>query len=259
MQEIIPGEVMKAVFPLLLGQDLASCMCVCRQWRDVARDEYLWKQLCAKRWPSVCSGQGTLATASPNSYFSLYSRFWRKPRTRSMPAPRLTFDDLEFYLDIWSDEQSIFSTVVPGAHVRSRMETVPQGISETMRYHLYSEAYKLTVAVSPRLSVKLDDSVLVSLLVRRRDDHRVACIVDRSSFGYLDGHGNLAHAFDFLQISPRYPFVSQIRAWVALLLLNSVDGESQEVFGIELDFGDVANSDCELLCLLEILDWKSID
>jgi hypothetical protein len=29
-----------------------------------------------------------------------------------------------------------------------------------------------------------------------------------------------------------------------------------EVFGIELDFTDAANNDNEVLCLLEILDWK---
>ncbi|BBN15347.1 hypothetical protein MPTK1_6g18900 [Marchantia polymorpha subsp. ruderalis] len=259
MQDTIPGEVLRAVFPLLLGQDLAACMCVCKLWREIARDYYLWSQLCAKRWPSVRSTKGSLAKVSPNSYFSLYSRFSRKPRSRSMPAPKLTFEDLEFYLDIWSDEQSIFSTVVPGGIVRNRIETDPQGISETMRTHIHNDTYKLTVAVSPRLSVKLDDCVMVSLLVRRLDDERVACIVDKAGFDYVDGHGNLAHAYEYLQISPLYPFVSNIRVWVAMLLLNAGEGESQEVFGIELDFPDVASTDNELLCLLEILDWKSID
>lgn len=47
-------EVLKAVFPFLDGVDLASCMAVDKQWKDIASDDFLWKCLCAKRWPSIC-------------------------------------------------------------------------------------------------------------------------------------------------------------------------------------------------------------
>lgn len=36
-------EVLKAVFPLLEGVDLASCMAVCKQWNDIAKDRFLLK------------------------------------------------------------------------------------------------------------------------------------------------------------------------------------------------------------------------
>jgi len=60
-----------------------------------------------------------------------------------------------------------------------------------------------------------------------------------------------------LQFSPSYPFVSEIRAWFALLLVDAQDG-NMDVFGIEVDFCDAANSDSEVLWLLDMLDWKQI-
>ncbi|CAM6103618.1 unnamed protein product [Calypogeia fissa] len=278
-----PEEVLKAVFPLLAGQDLGACMCVCKRWRDVASDDYLWKQLCARRWPSVLCSSSTSSSSTGGStgtqqqlqlqqkkgpmmaaggasrpYFSLFSSFCKRARKQRMPLPKLRFEDLDFYVDIWCDSKPLYSTVVHGPLVLSRILNPPEGISQALQDHLMNESYKLTVPVSPSFSVKLSETPKVSMLVRRRDDQRVACIMDMSSFDYLDGHGNLAHAFEYLQISPLYPFVSPIRAWVALLLLDSAEKEGQEVFGIELDFVDAANSEREVLCLLEILDWKSI-
>lgn len=83
----------------------------------------------------------------------------------------------------------------------------------------------------------------------------MACIIDKSGFDYVDGPGYKAHAYDFLQFSPLYPFVSDVRAWVGLLLVDSKEGK-MKVFGMELDFGEVADSDEDVLLLLDILDWK---
>eukprot|EP01018_Ginkgo_biloba_P036799 Gb_33167 [translate_table: standard] len=58
--------------------------------------------------------------------------------------------------------------------------------------------------------------------------------------------------------------LNEIRAWLALLLVES-DGNmdvdnmvsrNMDVFGIEVDFCDAANSDNEVLWLLDMLDWK---
>ncbi|KAE9605052.1 putative F-box domain-containing protein [Lupinus albus] len=57
-----------------LSVDLASVMAVCKQWRDTARDDYFWKCLCAKRWPSICK--------QPNpptgTYYNLYKTFYKR-------------------------------------------------------------------------------------------------------------------------------------------------------------------------------------
>lgn len=79
--------------------------------------------------------------------------------------------------------------------------------------------------------------------------------MDRSPFDYVDGPGYKAHAYDFLQFSPKYPFVYDVRAWLGLLLVDA-KADKMEVFGIELDFGEAADSDNEVLLLLDILDWK---
>jgi hypothetical protein len=250
-----PAEVLKVVFPLLNGADLAACMCVSKPWRQLAKDDYLWKQLCAQRWPSTCQSRGSLAIGESRGYHKLFTSFAQKRRSRPMPSPKLTFEDLEFYVDIWVGSLSVYSAAVHGPVVRSRVFNPPAGICESMQTHLQSQAYKMTVPVSSRFEVCFSEDIRVSLLVRRRDQERVACIIDKSGFDYVDGPGYRAHAYDYLQISPLYPFVSEIRAWVALLLVDGQSGQ-MEVFGIELDFTDAANNDNEVLCLLEILDWK---
>ncbi|KAH8947662.1 hypothetical protein BDL97_11G054500 [Sphagnum fallax] len=237
--------------------DLAACMCVSKSWRQLAKDDYLWKRLCAQRWPSTCHSQGSsLAIGESRGYHKLFTSFSQKrQRSRPMPAPKLTFHDLEFYVDIWEGTSSVYSAVVNGALVHTQVFNPPAGIWESMQVHLQSQAYKMAVPVSSQFEVCFSEDIHVSLLVRRRDQDRVACIIGKSGFDYVDGPGYRAHAYDYLQISPLYPFVSEIRAWIALLLVDGKCGR-MEVFGIELDFTDAANNDNEVLCLLEILDWN---
>jgi len=113
----------------------------------------------------------------------------------------------------------------------------------------------MTIPVSPRFRVVFSESIRVSLLVGRRDSDKVACIIDKSGFDYVDGPAYRALAYDYLQFSPSYLFLSEIRAWFALLLVDAQDG-NMDVFGIEVDFCDAANSDSEVLWLLDMLDWK---
>lgn len=250
-----PAEVLKVVFPLLSGPDLAACMRVSKQWNFLSKDDFLWKNLCAQKWPSTCQGRGPLAIGESRSYRKLFTSFIRRKRKPPMPAPKLTFDDLEFYVDIWMGQSSVYSSVVPGPVVLSRISNPPDGICEGMQMHLQSQSYKMTIPVQNPFKICFTEDVHLSLLVRRRDNERVACIIDKSGFDYVDGPGHSAHAYDYLQISPQFPFVSEIRAWLALLLVDGKAGQL-EVFGIQLDFTDAANNDSEVLCLLEILDWK---
>lgn len=245
-------EVLKAVFPLLEGADLASCMAVCKQWRDLAQDDYLWKCLCAKRWPSICRRPNPPTT----TYYKLYQTFYKRKHRRGLLPPRLSFDDLEFFIDIWSEDRLLFSEVVSGPALQTGIKTPPPGICDVLRFHLEGREYKMTLPVEPRFSVPLSQTVSVSVLVRRKDTNKVACIINKSMFDYIDRTSYRALAFDYLDFSPNHPFVSNIRAWVSLLFLEDGSEDVIDVFGMEMDFCDAANSKEEVLWLLDILDWK---
>ncbi|TQD70890.1 hypothetical protein C1H46_043576 [Malus baccata] len=47
-----------------------------------------------------------------------------------------------------------------------------------------------------------------------------------------------------------------IWAWISLLFMDNGDEGVVDVFGIEMDFMDAANSKEEVLKLLDMLDWK---
>ncbi|KAK9272220.1 hypothetical protein L1049_002591 [Liquidambar formosana] len=245
-------EVLKAVFPLLDGIALASCMVVCKQWRDIARDDYFWKCICAKRWPSICK--------RPNpptiTYHKLYKNFYKRQKCRTLLPPRLSFANLEFYIDIWSEERLIFSEVVPGPILQAGIKIPPPGICDMLRFHLEGPEYKMTLPVVPSFTVPSGQNVSVSVLVERKDSNRVACIINKSMFDYIDRTAYRALAFDYLDFSPDYPFVSGIRAWISLLFMEDGNEGVIDVFGIEMDFCDAANSEQEVLWLLDMLDWK---
>ncbi|KAJ6847031.1 F-box protein isoform X1 [Iris pallida] len=245
------GEVLKAVFPLLDGDDLCSCMCVCRQWRDVAQDDHLWKCICSRRWPSICK------KPPPSlSYHKLFVTFSPPRQPQPLLPAKLSFKDLEFYFDLWSDENLIFSEAVSGSTLQAGIKNPPPGIPESLRAHLDSNECKMMVQVEPRLSIPHIRSVTVSVLVCRKDTDQVACILKRSMVGYIDGNAFKALAYDYLGFSSDHPFVSGIRAWVSLLFLSSSDDSVSDVFGIEVDFCDAAYSENEILWLLDMLDWK---
>ncbi|RVX06761.1 F-box protein [Vitis vinifera] len=161
-------EVLKAVFPLLEGADLASCMLVCKQWRDIAQDDYFWKCVCAKRWPSICK--------------------------RPSP-PTVTYYKREI----------IFSEVVPGPVLQTGIVVPPPGICDMLRFHLEGPEYKMTLLVEPRFTVPLMATVSVSVLVGRKDSKKVACIINKSMFDYIDRTAYRALAFDYLDFSPSIP------------------------------------------------------
>ncbi|KAL6994151.1 hypothetical protein U1Q18_012258 [Sarracenia purpurea var. burkii] len=245
-------EVLKDVFPLLEGVDLASCMMVCKRWREIAQDDYLWKLVCAKRWPSICK------RPSPPTltYYELFKTFYKRHHRRTLLPPRLSLNDLEFYIDIWIEETLIFSEVVPGPVLQNGIKIPPPEICETLKYHLEGPEYKMTLPVKPKLTVPLRQTVSVSVFVGRKDSNGVARIINRSRFDYIDQTAYRALAFDYLDFSPVYPFVSGIRAWVSLLFMDYRNEGVVDVFGIEMDFCDAANSEEEVLWLLDMLDWK---
>ncbi|PKA59875.1 F-box protein [Apostasia shenzhenica] len=245
------GEVLKAVFPLLKGEDLASCMLVSRQWREIARDEYFWKCFCAKRWPSICE------RPPPNlSYRLLYQTFSKPQTPQPLLPPKLSFEVLEFYIDLWAEQTLIFSAAISGLNLRSGVKNRPQGIPEVLKAHLDGPDYKMTVEVEPSFTVPLGQNVTVSVLVSRCDTNKIACILNRALFDYIDRNSFRALAYDYLNFSPAHPFISGIRAWVSLLFLEVNNDNIIDIFGIEIDFCDAASSENEVLWLLDMLDWK---
>ncbi|KAF5748933.1 hypothetical protein HS088_TW04G00894 [Tripterygium wilfordii] len=245
-------EVLKAVFPFLDGIDLASCMAVCKQWRDIAQDDYFWKCVCARRWPSVCKRPNPPAV----TYYKLYQTFYKRQHRRTLLPPRLSFEDLEFFIDIWTEDLLIFSDVVPGPVLQTGIKVPPPGVSDMLRFHLEGPEYKLTLPVEPRFRVPLSQTVSVSVLVGRKDSNKVARIINKSIFDYIDRTAYRALAYDYLDFSPCHPFISGIRAWISLLFMEDGNEGVIDVFGIEMDFCDAASSKDEILWLLDMLDWK---
>ncbi|XP_020258083.1 F-box protein At5g39250 isoform X2 [Asparagus officinalis] len=226
-------------------------MLVCHQWRDIAKDDYLWKCICAKKWPSIFKRPPPAL-----SYHKLFVSFSKPRRTQPLLPPKLSFNDLDFYFDIWSDDKLIFSESISGTTLRLGIKNPPPGISDVLKSHLDNPDYKMMMQVEPRFTIPLGRSVSVSVLVTRKDTDQIACILNKSMFDYVDGTAFRALAYDYLTFSPTHPFVSGIRAWVSLLFLANNSDSIIDVFGIEMDFCDAANSENEVLWLLDILDWK---
>ncbi|GAV65696.1 F-box-like domain-containing protein [Cephalotus follicularis] len=245
-------EVLKAVFPLLDGADLASCMVVCKKWKDIAQDDYLWKCACAKRWPSICKRPHP----PTSTYYKLYQTFYKRKHEQTLLPPRISFDDLEFFIDIWAEDKLIFSEVILGPVLQNGIKIPPSGICDMLRFHLEGSEYKMTVPVEPRFTLPLSQTVSVSVLVVRKDSNKVARIINRSLFDYIDRTAYRALAFDYLDFSPEYPFTSGVRAWISLLFMEDGNEGFIDVFGIEMDFCDAANSKEEVLWLLDMLDWQ---
>ncbi|XP_074317093.1 F-box protein At5g39250 [Silene latifolia] len=245
-------EVLKAVFPLLDGVDLASCMLVSKPWREIARDDYLWKCACARKWPSICKKP----SSSSISYYKLYRTFYKRQRCRDLPPPRLSFNDLEFYIDIWLEGQLIFSEVIPGPVFLIGIKDPPSGIPDILRLHLKRPDYKMMLPVQPMICLPLGQLASISMMASRKDSDQFACIINKAFFDYVDRTSYRAHASDYLDFSPAHPFISGIRAWISLLLSDHGSDGSVEVFGIEMDFCDVAGTKEEVLWLLDMLDWK---
>ncbi|KVH92648.1 F-box domain, cyclin-like protein [Cynara cardunculus var. scolymus] len=227
-------EILKAVFPLLEGADLAACTAVCKQWRNIARDDYFWKCLCAKKWPSTCKNP-----SPPFTYHKLFKTFYKRENHRTLLPPRISLSDLEFYIDFWADGNLLFSQVVPGPALRKGNWTPPAGVIPVMKFHLEGPEYKLTLPVEPQFAVPYTQTISVSVLVARKDTKKVACIIHEAMFDYIDRSTCRALAFNYLVFSPAYPFVSGIRAWIALLFMDGGKDDDINVFGLEIDFFDV--------------------
>ncbi|KAF2313628.1 hypothetical protein GH714_012493 [Hevea brasiliensis] len=111
----------------------------------------------------------------------------------------------------------------------------PPGICDILRFHLDGPDYKMILPVEPRVKIPLSQTIYVD---------------------YIDRTAYRAMAFEYLDFSPVHPFIPGIRAWISLLFMEDGNEGVIDVFGIEMDFRDAANSREEVLWLLDMLDWK---
>ncbi|KAI6670364.1 hypothetical protein NL676_005249 [Syzygium grande] len=196
------------------------------------------------RFPSSCigsRGQASISNARQVLVFGWVVRFLRRSKIDERAALLL----------------SRCRQVVLGPTLEAGIKNPPSGVSEGIRLHLECPQYKMTIPVDPRFTVAFSQDLTVSVLVRRKDSNRVACIINKSTFGYTDRTSNRFMAFEYLDFSPLYPFISNTRAWISLLFMDKDQNEGViDVFGIELDFCDAANSKEEVLWLIDMLDWK---
>ncbi|XP_059318075.1 F-box protein At5g39250-like [Lycium ferocissimum] len=244
-------EILEAVFPLLEYTELANCMLVCKQWRDAAQDDHLWKSFCSKIWPSICKQQ-----SPPTSTYYLFFRTYYKKQYETLPPPKLTFNDLEFYIDILVDGKILFSDVVPGPDFQ---KIPPPEIGDVLRSHIEHPKYKLILPVEPRFTIHLCDTVSFSVFVERKDTKKVACLLNKSIFHNVYRTSYRALGFDeYLDFfSPLNLFVNLgVRAWISLLFMDYSNEAANDIFAIEMDFSYAAKSEDEVLWLLDMLDWK---
>ena len=140
--------------------------------------------------------------------------------------------------------------------LRAGIANPPGEISENMKNYLEGPNYKMMMPVEPQFTVAREDPASVSVLVGRKDSNKIAVIVGQALFDYVDWSAFRALAYEYLNLSPRYPFVSGVRAWISLLFMTGMGEDVAHVFGVEMDFCDAATSENEVLWLLDMLDWK---
>ncbi|XP_059451327.1 F-box protein At5g39250-like [Corylus avellana] len=158
---------------------------------------------------------------------------------------------LQIILYIWAEDRLIFSEVL-----QTGIKVPPPGIYDVLRFHLEGPEFKMRQAIKPRFTIPPSQTVSVSVLVSRKNSDTVACIINKSFFEYVDRTAYRAMAFDYLEFSPVHPFIVGARAWFSLLFNEDGNEGVIDVFGIEMDFCDTANSKEEVLWLLHMLNWK---
>ncbi|KAI3505513.1 hypothetical protein L1887_27644 [Cichorium endivia] len=249
------NDMLKAVFMQLEGTDLAACMGVCKKWGNVAEDDYLWKCLCVKKWPSTCKN-----TSSHATYRKIFKAFYIHEKNKPVSlGPMITLSDVEFYIDIWADGSLLFSENAPGPALRDGNLTPPTGIAPGMVDHLEGPEYKLTFPVKQELMISSTQEVRVYVLIARKDTKKVACIANRlldcnSCIDWSEGRASThIHLAEFPTECPFVNFAtSSINNEISLLFINR-DG-ILDVFGIEMNFL-TAYSEEGVLWILAMLDW----
>ncbi|GAB2229662.1 hypothetical protein Drorol1_Dr00013912, partial [Drosera rotundifolia] len=100
-EKTITEEILMGFSPKLNGKDLVSCMLVSKQWRDVARDDYLWKCLYEKiseeSWKTVRTPKQKTFYARHRIYWELIKLLQLRKRERDIMVQNRTKE-----FEMWS-------------------------------------------------------------------------------------------------------------------------------------------------------------
>ncbi|KAJ4961934.1 hypothetical protein NE237_021844 [Protea cynaroides] len=214
----------------------------------ISEKKIIFGNACVKHWPSICKSS---TTALPQSYRELSQMFSKRCHLKLHSCPKLSFDDLDFYIDIWDEEKIVFSEVISGSFLQGGTKDLPPRVCERHKTYLNSSRYKMIIPVDPKFCV-FSETVSVSILICRRDTNKLACIFQKSKLILLyEGcpSNNLDFASPIAEIAGFLPWV------YFLFIVDEDDGPVVNVFGIGLHFGSDTDSEYGVLSLLQMIDW----
>ncbi|KAI3907576.1 hypothetical protein MKW98_016220 [Papaver atlanticum] len=76
-----------------------------------------------------------------------------------------SFDELEFFIDIWEEEVIIFSEAIPVLKTKIPLE---EGMFNMLRFHLQGSDYRMKIHVNPRFEIPY----YINILVHEQTDFR---------------------------------------------------------------------------------------
>lgn len=118
-----PWEIVLLVSHHLDPKTLAVASCVCKSWCASMSSDNLWKPACASHFPCLSALQSTDPALPYRRIYSLGLAASRC-RVRAPAKPRLSLDDLVFFVDVRSEELHIATVSKPGDEI----EPDPNGL-----------------------------------------------------------------------------------------------------------------------------------
>jgi len=89
MFALLPLSITQRAFRFLEGADLARARGVCRQWKEFASCESLWKRLCLEKWAAMDTDEAlwdlvnsSVSTTDPEKWRKVYPAVAKRPKWR---------------------------------------------------------------------------------------------------------------------------------------------------------------------------------
>ncbi|KAI5074967.1 hypothetical protein GOP47_0010928 [Adiantum capillus-veneris] len=170
------------VFEKLDGDSLARASCVSRAWRDTASQDYLWKALCTRIWPSLSSPRG-MALLHLKGSFKYFYRLraqaqlqHKKGHLNRCKLPTLALKDLFFLVDISHCGLPISSAVVCGD------ELLPSFVGEGLGDSSFDFSIPIATCLPRSWSKEEVQEFEVSWAVAARGSQRVFQLMNTSHY-----------------------------------------------------------------------------
>lgn len=122
--QILGRDLLSDTLARLDGTSVAAAACACADFREVAQDQSLWRQLCHSTWPSTAMEEAQRLISSSTSPFGGFNKFYAEsyplilndnitggaPGLSTCPRPA----DFVSLIDIYYKKKCILSRVVDG-------------------------------------------------------------------------------------------------------------------------------------------------